>query len=111
MRRYARRKKTVLKVGFKGLTDKDLYCCARVLQSVMFAPTRKFDVECEFNPFYACRYCKYVHSCISNHILLDGTRERLQALTGVDLGGSYDKNDPEKIFRQYLITSFKKKTA
>jgi len=103
MRRYAKRKKITPRVKIKGLYDKDLHCCARVLQSIMFAPTRKFDVEYGFDPFYACRYCKYSYSCMNSHVLFGGTRERLQALTGVDLGGSYDKRDPEKKFRHYLM--------
>ena len=101
-RRYAKRKKTTPRVEVKGLSDKDLHCCARIFQSIMFAPTKKFDVECGFDPFYACKYCKYAHSCMENDVLFEGTRQKLQALIGVDLGGSYDKNDPEKTFRNYL---------
>ena len=104
MRRYAKRKKTTPKREVKELSDKDLHCCARIFQSIMFAP-KKFDkngISHDCNPFYACKYCKYVHSCMENDVLFDGTRQRLQALTGVDLSITYDKNDPEKTFRHYL---------
>jgi len=101
VRRYARKKKTT-PIDNKGLLDKDSHCCARILQSIMFAPTKKINVECGFDPFYACKYCKYVHSCMKNRILFDGTRQRLQTLTGVDLSIYYDKNDYENKFRHYL---------
>ena len=105
MRRYAKKKKATPRGQVKGLTDKDLHCCARILQSIMFAPKEynEAGISYDYNPFYACDYCKYVHSCMNNHILFDGTRERLQALTGVDLSGAYDKNASEKKFKHYLI--------
>ena len=104
MRRLARKRKATPRVEVKGLSDKDLHCCARIFQSIMFAPKEYNEdgISYDCNPFYACDYCKYVYTCIGSEVLFDGTRERLQALTGVDLGGSYDKNDPKKKFRRYV---------
>ncbi len=99
MRRLAKRKKITPIVDVKGLSDKDLHCCARILQSIMFAPT---IYEYGYDPFYACKYCKYANECVEDDILFNGTRQRLQALTRVNLNMTYDKNDAEKKFSCYV---------
>lgn len=64
------------------LTDKDLHCISRLIQSAIFAE--------EENILYGCRYCKYSLECrdrILNRKGLYNTelRKKLQKLTGVDL--------------------------
>lgn len=76
------------------LTDKDLHCVSRLIQSAMFAENG--------NTLYGCRYCKYGLECKDNTLkreeLYDTRlRKKLQELTGVDLS-SYQPEDLEKKF-------------
>lgn len=105
MRRLARRKKSTPREKVKGLTDKDIHCFARILQSIMFAPTEfnEEGVGTSRDPLYGCNYCKYAHICFkTRRRLFDGTRQRLQSLTGVDLEPPYVANDLERKFGRYL---------
>jgi len=64
------------------LTDKDLHCISRLIQSAMFAEGE--------NILYGCRYCKYSVECGNSISKREGLyytklRKKLQKLTGVDL--------------------------
>lgn len=78
------------------LTDKDLYCIARIIQGSLFESLT-----------FGCRYCKYKanaecrisdgHKWIKEWHL-DVIRKKLEAITGVDLGILYDPEDPDSKF-------------
>ncbi|MCI9085642.1 MAG: hypothetical protein HFE51_04365 [Clostridia bacterium] len=64
------------------LSDAEIYCAAKILQSVIFAPGHTL--------FYGCRYCKHKEECMPEHkphpdMIFDRLRKDLQNITGVDL--------------------------
>lgn len=83
------------------LTDKDLHCIARMLQSAWDAPD-----EAEFNEegisssrcFYGCMYCKYSHDCNTGAKMHFGKAfGKLENLTGV-IVHSYREQPVERTF-------------
>ena len=82
-----------------SLTDKDLHCMSRLIQSSMFAEGE--------NIFYGCRYCKYgleCKECIQKRQALYDIklRKKLQKLTGVDLS----PYQPEELEKKFYPASF-----
>lgn len=64
------------------LPEEELYCIAKILQSIIFSPNRSI--------FYACNYCKLQKKCMPDNIphpdmFFDRLRKDLQQITGVDL--------------------------
>ena len=78
-----------------NMGDKDLHCAARIIQSALFADSI----------FYGCNFCKYKNECFAERIpgdmYFDKLREKLQGLTGIDIGPCYDSNNPETKFKNY----------
>lgn len=67
--------KTIASENVIKLTDKDLHCIARLIQSAMFSK----------GAFSACMFCKYEEECdTAEHS--DVIRKKLMDETGVDLG-------------------------
>lgn len=72
----------------KELTEQDIVCMARVLQSTIFKDSL----------FWGCRYCKFYDSCyevdekkaskLAGHF--NTLRENLERITGVYLGMVHD---------------------
>lgn len=65
-----------------GITEKELYCAAKVLQSVIFSPQHEL--------FYGCQCCKFQKECMPDKkphpdMIFDKLRKDLQNITGVDL--------------------------
>ncbi len=78
------------------LTDKDLHCVSRLLQSSIFAESI----------FYGCNYCKYKNDCFDEaepkeEMYIDMLRQKLQDITGIDLDPCYNCNDLEQKFKNY----------
>lgn len=76
------------------LSDEDIYCTAKIFQSVIFANEL----------FYGCSYCKHQNSCFSDNNVakrFDIIRKTLQDITGVDLSPKYDCNNLEVKFNDY----------
>ena len=72
------------------LDNQELYCIAKVLQSILFSKEKSI--------FYGCRYCKNKKICMPDNIphsdmIFDHIREKLQRITAVDLDPFYK---PEK---------------
>ena len=66
------------------LSEKDLHCIARMLQSALFAD----------NIFYGCNFCNYKNECFTGNIFdMNDTnvRKKLQEITGVDLGPQFNR--------------------
>lgn len=81
------------------LTDKDLHCIARQLQSAWCAPEQE-EID-TYRMFYGCWYCKYSHECKTpNTMNLKKALNKLSELTGVDIFPSYGC-----IWRQFLPAS------
>ena len=76
------------------LTDKDLHCIARMLQSVLFAE----------NIFYGCNFCKYKNECFQgntvNNMNDTHVRKKLQEITGINLDLFFNRNNPEAKFKK-----------
>ena len=64
------------------LTEKDLHCLARQIQSVYCAPEQEEISTGRL--FYGCWYCKYSHDCKTPLTMnLDTVLSKLEELTGV----------------------------
>ena len=77
------------------LSEKDLHCIARMLQSALFAD----------NIFYGCNFCNYKNECFTGNIFdMNDTnvRKKLQEITGVDLGPQFNRNNPETKFEELI---------
>lgn len=62
-----------------NLTEQDLHCMARILQSRIFVPNETL--------YYGCQYCKYSYDCLINkNNNFSKLRKRLEDATGVYLG-------------------------
>lgn len=66
----------------KELTRQELYCMAKIFQSVLFSP--------DGGMFYGCRFCKIVDECAPDKkphddMIFDRIRVKLQEITAVDL--------------------------
>nr|DAM38346.1 MAG TPA: Cas system-associated protein [Caudoviricetes sp.] len=63
------------------LTEKDIYCIARIVQSSVFA---------EGWIFYGCQYCRYKNECEkcfeNEKMHYDVIMKKLQQITGLDMG-------------------------
>ena len=65
------------------LTEKDIYCIARIVQSSVFA---------EGWIFYGCQYCRYKNECEkcfekeNGKMHYDVIMKKLQQITGLDMG-------------------------
>ena len=64
------------------LSEAEIYCAAKILQSVIFSPGHTL--------FYGCEYCRYRKECMPDKkphpdMIFDKLRENLHAITGVDL--------------------------
>ncbi len=64
------------------LPKEEIYCAAKILQSVIFSPDRTL--------FYGCQYCKHKEKCMPDKkphpdMIFDRLRKDLQIITGVDL--------------------------
>lgn len=65
------------------LTEKDIYCIARIVQSSVFA---------EDWIFYGCQYCRYKNECEkcfeneNGKMHYDVIMKKLQQITGLDMG-------------------------
>lgn len=65
------------------LTEKDIYCIARIIQSSVFAGGWIF---------YGCQYCKYWKECEKSFenenwkMHYDVIMKKLQQITGLDMG-------------------------
>lgn len=65
------------------LTEKDIYCIARIIQSSVFA---------EGWIFYGCQYCRYKNECEkcfeneNGKMNYDVIMKKLQQITGLDMG-------------------------
>ena len=65
------------------LTEKDIYCIARIVQSSVFA---------EGWIFYGCQYCRYKNECEkcfeneNGKMHYDVFMKKLQQITGLDMG-------------------------
>lgn len=97
--KYAKQRniKTKIRVGGeeveRELSERDLHCMARLLQSALFAPKGE-------NIFYGCRFCKFSSECRKALIKhekmgVDYLRVKLRELTAVDLDMLY-KDDKFK---------------
>lgn len=79
----------------KELSDQDLNCITRLLQSVLFADSL----------FYGCNYCKYRNECFNGNkpenMYIDKLRRKLQDITGLDLDFKCDRNNLETKFKNY----------
>lgn len=79
------------------LDEKDLYCIARMLQSVLFSDSL----------FYGCNYCRYRSKCFEGDkpaaTHLEEVRRKLQDITEVDLKPIYDRNNLEVKFRNHQL--------
>lgn len=90
------------------LTDMDLYCIARMLQSSFLAPEQE-DIDNTYRPLYGCMYCKYAFDCHkpgekkSNFYKVF---EKLQTLTGVLIGTSRPELNPEEIGNMFFPGSY-----
>lgn len=93
------------------LTEQDLHCTARLLQSYTFYGS----------PFESCEYCQYYYECCKSKLLSNymQTRRKLQAVTGVYLSPmqlddlkafeSWQFLYPEKVELIYPASERKKK--
>lgn len=84
------------KMNNNYLTDQDLHCIARFIQSVIFKD----------HMLYGCQYCKYSLVCgellkVGSRIHYDDIRTKLEEMTGIDLGYANTKN-------KFLASSFQK---
>lgn len=83
----------------KEMSDQDLHCVTRLLQSALFADSI----------FYGCQYCKYYNNCfpdgtIKNHDMhYDKIMKKLQDITGIDTSPGYDRNNLEAKFRKHQL--------
>lgn len=65
-----------------GITGDELYCVAKVLQSVLFSADHSL--------FYGCQFCKIREKCmpdnkVHSNMFFDKARVSLQKVTEVDL--------------------------
>ena len=81
------------------LSDQDLHCITRLLQSTIFADSI----------FYGCQYCKYYNSCFpdgtmkNNDMHYDKIMKKLQDITGIDTSPGYNRNNLEAKFKKYQL--------
>lgn len=92
------------------LTDMDLYCIARLIQSSFQAPEQESINT--YRPLYGCMYCKYAFECQipehgRHHFQLKKTFKKLQTLTGVSLGiYNPEQHTPETIGSVFFPGSY-----
>ena len=83
----------------KAMSDQDLHCIARLLQSTVFADSI----------FYGCQYCKYYNNCFpdgtmkNNDMHYDKIMKKLQDITGIDTSPGYNRNNLEAKFKKYQL--------
>lgn len=81
----------------KEMSDQDLHCVTRLLQSALFADSI----------FYGCQYCKYYNNCfpdgaIKNHDMhYDKIMKKLQDITGIDVSPCCNPDNLEAKFKGY----------
>lgn len=83
----------------KEMSDQDLHCVTRLLQSALFADSI----------FYGCQYCKYYNNCfpdgaIKNHDMhYDKIMKKLQDITGIDVSPCCNPDNLEAKFRKHQL--------
>ena len=70
------------------LTDQDIYCIARIIQSAIFGD----------NMMHGCQYCRYLKECVNSLAVggcmhIDDVRKKLGEITKLDLRYRYNPND------------------
>lgn len=71
------------------LTNSELYCCAKILQSVLYSDDNGL--------FHGCNKCKFLSDCMSanapnNNMIFDSVRKKLQQITTVNLSVIHQQN-------------------
>lgn len=90
------------------LTDIDLYCIARMLQSSFQAPEQE-DIDNTYRPLYGCMYCKYAFECHKPGEIkpnFNKVFEKLETMTGVSIGTFRPELDPEEIGSVFFPGSY-----
>lgn len=77
------------------LTDIEIYCIAKLLQSALFSG--HFTENEETNIFYGCKHCKYQRECMPDKkphsdMVIDRMRKKLQDITAVNLDYFVEKD-------------------
>lgn len=86
------------------LTELDIHCIARLIQSSFQAPEQK-DIDNTYRPLYGCMYCKYAVSACNKPEKVNFKKvfKKLEELTGVKIS-TY--NPPsERLGMVFLPTS------
>lgn len=88
------------------LTDMDLYCIARMLQSSFQAPEQE-SIDNTYRPLYGCMYCKYAFECrTSGRFNFKEVFGKLKTLTGVSIGTYKPENKAEAIGSVFFPASY-----
>ncbi len=88
------------------LTDMDLYCIARMLQSSFQAPEQE-SIDNTYRPLYGCMYCKYAFECrASGRFNFKEVFGKLKTLTGVSIGTYKPENKAEAIGSVFFPASY-----
>jgi len=91
------------------LSEMDLYCIARLIQSSFQAPDQE-TIDNTYRPLYGCMYCKYSLKCHEPGVTQLNFRkvfDKLNTLTGVSLGTHFvDQNIPEDIGSVFFHASY-----
>lgn len=90
------------------LTDMDLYCIARMLQSSFQAPEQE-SIDNTYRPLYGCMYCKYAFECCPSgrpSIHFKKVFGKLKTLTGVSIGTYKPENKAEAIGSVFFPGSY-----
>ena len=92
------------------LTDMELYCIARLIQSSFQAPKQESIIT--HRSLYGCMYCKYAFECRTPengriHFQFEKIFDKLQTLTGVSLGMyNPEQHTPETIGSVFFPGSY-----